>query len=335
MDARRAKVEVVYKGKDITESLEPYLVLFTYTDNEGAGDDVQLTLQDREGKWHGAWFPEKGDAITATIVILNWKKEGHTAKLYCGKFFVDTVDFKGAPDTLTIKALSIPIKESGKNAKNTRSWEKASLSTVAGDIARSAGLSLIYDAPDYIYDRVDQKRQTDLAFIRDRAKREGIAVKVTDGKLVLYDEQQLEAKKTARDIARGESDVLSYTFSLSTADKEYKKVEISYFDSSKKKNVKYTYEVPGVEQGPTLKLNQRAKSLAEAKRIAQKAAREKNKRTRAGKIRMVGDPELIQGLTVDVKNFLKFDGKYFIESATHSVGGGYTADVNIREVLNY
>lgn len=335
MKARRVRVDIEYKGKDITKSLEDFITSFTYTDNEGAGDDIQITLQDRKKKWHGEWMPVKGDEIRATIVVENWNKEDQEARLYCGKFFVDAVDFQGPPDTLKVKALSIPIKKSGKNAKNSRSWEKASLSKIAGDIAISAGLTLVYDAPDYIYDRVDQKRQTDLAFIRDRAKREGIAVKVTDGKLVLYDEQSLESKPTIRTLKKGDSEILSYSFSLDTADKDYKKIELSYTDARKKKTLKYVYTVPGVEEGPTLKLNERAKSLVEAKRIAQKAARGKNKRARTGKFTLVGDPEAVQGLTVDVEGYLKFDGKYFIESATHSVGSGYTVDINIREVLGY
>ena len=93
MKARRATVETIYKGANITTSLEDYQVSFTYTDNEGAGDDIQFTLQDREGKWHGAWQPEKGDDIKATIIVENWKKDGQTAKLYCGKFFVENCGF--------------------------------------------------------------------------------------------------------------------------------------------------------------------------------------------------------------------------------------------------
>ena len=182
---------------------------------------------------------------------------------------------------------------------------------------------------------VQSKTTNGLGVYTRCAKREGIAVKVTDEKLVLYDEQKNESKATVREFRRGESDILSYSFAFKTADKDYQKVEISYTDAAKKKTVKYTYEVPGVEEGPTLKLNQRAKSLAEAERLAQKAARAKNKSVRTGKIKLVGDVEAVQGLTVDVKGFLKFDGKYFIENATHAVGSGYVVDISIREVLNY
>ena len=103
----------------------------------------------------------------------------------------------------------------------------------------------------------------------------------------------------------------------------------------KKKNIKYVYTVPGVSQGPTLKLNKRAKNIDEAKRWATKAAREKNKRSKSGKLTLVGDINLVQGVTITVSGFLKFDGKYIIEKTTHGVGSGYDTAIDIREVLGY
>jgi hypothetical protein len=42
------------------------------------------------------------------------------------------------------------------------------------------------------------------------------------------------------------------------------------------------------------------------------------------------------GVTIEVKGWKKFDGKYIVESATHSVdGGGYTTRIEIRKVLGW
>ncbi|MEK4713478.1 phage late control D family protein [Sporosarcina sp. FSL K6-5500] len=335
MKVRRVRTILKYNGVNISKSLEGFLTHFTYADNEGAGDDIQISLQDRDGKWHGDWLMKKGDVITAVIETENWLKEGEKKRLDCGSFHVDTIDFKGPPDTLTIKALSIPYKDGGKNSKRSRVWEKATFSTIAGDIAASAGLTLLYDAPDYLYDRVDQIRETDLAFLKKRAKKEGISVKVTKEQLVLYDEQSYESKSSVRTIKRGESDITGYSFTLAAADKEYKKVQISYFDSSKKKNLKYVYDVPKVEKGPTLKLNERAKSLAEAIRWAKKAVRNKNKQAKTGKLTLIGDTTLVQGMTINIEGFKAFDGKYFIESTSHVTNNGYVVSISIREVLSY
>lgn len=335
MNARRVEVEIIYNGKNISKDLKPYLKNFTYTDDEGSADDIQFTLHNREGKWHGAWMPQKNDTITAAIVTYDWNKEGVKQRLNCGKFFIDSVDFKGPPDELSVKAMSIPLKDGGKSAKRSRTWENSSLSIIAGQVAISCGLTLLYDAPDYTYDRVVQSRETDLGFLKRLARKEGISIKVSNEKLVLYDEKSYESKKSVRKVKRGESRLLNYSFTYEVADKEYKKVQLSYFDSKKKKNIKYVYDVPGVDQGPTLKLNKRANNLAEAKRWAQKAAREKNKRSKSGKLSLVGDPTLVQGITIDTSGFLKFDGKYIIEKTSHSVSNGYVISVDIREVLGY
>lgn len=334
-NARRAKVEILYKGIDISTSLEPYLLDFTYTDNEGKADDIQITLQDKLGRWHNPWLPGKGDKIIAKIITTNWKKEGQTQTLDCGTFYVDEVDFDGPPDTIKIKAISIPLSKGGKNSKRTRVWEKTTLLEIASNIAENSGLTLLYDAPNITYDRIDQIKKTDLAFIKESAKKEGINVKISNEQLVLYDEFSYEKKSSVRKITKGESDILSYSFKIATADNEYKAAQLTYFDQSKKKTIKYVYNVPGVEEGPTLKINERVTSIAEAERRAIKAIRNKNKYEKTGKLTLVGDVNLMQGLSVQVEKFGKYSDKYFIESSVHSVSNGYTTQINIRKALTY
>lgn len=57
--ARRTKAEIAFDGVDITESIRPYLLSLTYTDNEAdQADDLQIQLQDREGIWLSQWLEE-------------------------------------------------------------------------------------------------------------------------------------------------------------------------------------------------------------------------------------------------------------------------------------
>lgn len=334
-NTRRAIAVISYKGKDITADLAPDLLSFQFNDNEGKSDEIQLDLQDRDRKWQNPWLPSKGDKITAAIRLENWRKEGEVSQLKCGTFYIDDVGFKGPPDTVSIKALSVPFNDGGKDTEQTRAWENTDLVTILGNVATSAGLKLLYDAPNFTYDRVEQKRETDLAFAKRVTKKEGLSIKVTAEQLVIYDDLKYESQSTVRTITRGESDVKSYDFNETAAEEQYQKVEISYFDDSKKKVVKYVYEVPGVQKGPTLKVNKRAKSIDEAKRWARAEARNKNKKSKTGKLTMLGDERLIQGLTVKLENFGAFSGKYYIESSDHQVTGGYTTNISLREVLGY
>ena len=55
--SRRTEVEIAFDGADITNSIKPYLLSVTYTDNEeGETDDLQVKVQDRDGEWLQSWL---------------------------------------------------------------------------------------------------------------------------------------------------------------------------------------------------------------------------------------------------------------------------------------
>ena len=57
MNARRTVVRLTFDGVDISADINRYLQSLSYTDNEqDETDDLQLTLDDREGVWLGNWL---------------------------------------------------------------------------------------------------------------------------------------------------------------------------------------------------------------------------------------------------------------------------------------
>ena len=65
--ARRAKVKIYFGGADITKSVEPYFMSLTYIDNEeDECDDIQIKLQDRDGKWVEKWLKKALNAAAKT-----------------------------------------------------------------------------------------------------------------------------------------------------------------------------------------------------------------------------------------------------------------------------
>lgn len=65
--ARRTAVEVAFDGVDISESIQPYLLSLTYTDNEeDEADDLQIKLQDRDGLWLCKWLNDMVQAAAST-----------------------------------------------------------------------------------------------------------------------------------------------------------------------------------------------------------------------------------------------------------------------------
>lgn len=70
--ARRTAVEVAFDGLDISESIHPYLLSLTYTDNEeDEADDLQIKLQDRDGLWLCQWLNDMVQAAASTTGVVS------------------------------------------------------------------------------------------------------------------------------------------------------------------------------------------------------------------------------------------------------------------------
>ncbi|WP_310549926.1 phage late control D family protein [Paenibacillus glufosinatiresistens] len=337
--ARWAELELTYNGKNISESIADSLLDFTYNDAaSGSLDDIDLRLEDRKLKWQNAWAAQEGDVIKATIRTHHWNKPGESQKLAFGEFEVDSGSVGGPPDTVSIKATSLPVKAGVRFEKRTKAWEKTKLKTIAAEVAAKAKLKLLYEATDNpSYDRIDQTEMSDLAFLLDTATKEGIAIKVASGRLVLFDEFEYEKKSPVATIVRGRDPVLDFSFNWSIASKAYRSSVLTYTDTSSKKTYKAAFTPPGAPvSGPVLKLNEQVTSQAEAQRLARIRLREKNKEYGTGSLTLMGDVRMATGLTITLKGWGRYDGKYLIESCSHTLGsGGYTTALQIRKVLGW
>ncbi|MDR7318920.1 contractile injection system protein, VgrG/Pvc8 family [Brevibacillus nitrificans] len=340
VDARRAELVISYNGVDISIDLAKSLMDFTYTDAApGESDDIQITLEDRENMWQSPeWMPLQGDKIIAEIRTIGWDNAGEVKRLPLGSFEVDSVSSSGPPDTVNIKATSLPISGNARQETRTKAWEKVTLKAIAADIAKRAGLKLNYLAPvNPTYERIDQTEQEDLAFLYTQSKEEGIALKIASGQLVLFDEFEFEKGEPVATFKRGTDNILSYSFDWSAAYAAYVACEVSYTQAKKKSTIKVKYVPPGAPSiGPILKINEQVDNEAAALRKARKSLRDKNKERSQASLSLMGDIRLAAGLTIQVAGFGTFDGKYLIERASHKIGsGGYTTDITIRQVLGW
>jgi phage protein D len=332
-EARRARIELTYEGADISEDIAHYLLTFEYTDRaSGECDEIQITLEDREGLWRDPWFPDKGSRISAAIVTESWGKPDENLSLYCGSFEIDEIEISEAPITVGVKAVSAPRSTSIRNEEKNRNWEGYTLSGIAGDIAGNAGLTLEYLAPkDPRYDTRNQVKQSDMAFLMRLCSDAGLALKVTDDKIVIFDEEEFESREAVSTIERGDQRILSMSVRSRTTD-TYSSAAVSYNDAETGETFEGHASDDTIENGQTLQINQRVKSNAEAEELAKSKLHEANKNEVTGSFNLTGDLSLVGGSTVEISGYGKFDGVYFIESATHSISGsGYTTSINVRE----
>ena len=235
--ARRTSVDVMFGGTDITNDIKPYLTSIVYTDDaDDLADDLKIQIQDRDKVWLQKWLTEAVEAaaggklsISAVIRPENWKKKG---TLKTGAFELDSVDASGPPATVTINSTSLAFSNDLRQTKKSKAWKNYNLSGIASEIAGNGGLSCQYEAStNPSYDRVEQTRQSDIEFLRKLCQDAGISIKVTDGKLVLYDQAEYEAKAPVLTIEEGaKGGYIKYKLHSGSADTKYSKCRVRYMD---------------------------------------------------------------------------------------------------------
>ena len=341
--ARRTSVDITFDGTDITKDIKPYFLNLTYTDDtDDLADDLKIEVQDRDGVWKKQWLTAAveaadGDKLSISAVIKpeHWKKDG---KLKTGAFELDSVDASGPPATVTISASSLAFSSDLRQTKKSKAWKNYNLSGIASEIAAKGGLSCQYEAStNPSYDRVEQTRQSDIEFLRKLCQDAGISIKVTDGKLVLYDQAEYEAKAPVLTIEEGaKGGYIKYKLHSGSADTKYSKCRVRYMDPNTGKCIEGMAEDSSVSGDQCLEVKAKVGSVGEAQTLAKKCLRLHNKLAKTVTFTLPGDVGLVAGVTVQLKGWGGWDGKYIITRAVHKVGsGGYTTQITIRKVLDY
>ena len=277
-----------------------------------------------------------GAEIAAVIIQKNWETDGKDKVLDCGIFCVDSLDSSGPPGQASIKATSLPYTSTIRNEAKSRAWENIKLSTLASEIAQKNGMKCMFEsAYDPYYVRKEQVQISDIVFLQGLCKDAGISLKVSARYIILFDAADYEQKEAVRKIKRGEADITSYRFGASANDTKYSKCHVSYTNPQTNETIEYTYTPrDSDEDAPTLEINEKVNDREEARQLAMKRLREKNKSAVSAEFSLAGDASLVAGVNVEVEGFGMFDEKYIIETATHNVtASGYTTQIKLRRVL--
>lgn len=194
--ARQAILYLEYEGQNVSANISSSILSFSYTDNaSNNADEIQLRLENSEGLWEGLLYPVKGGALKASIISEDWDFEGSVQSLPCGMFEIDEIQFSGPPDIIEIKAVSIPISSNIRGEKKTKAWEMINLKKIAEEIAAKSNLKLIYDYNRAInYARIEQINQSDLEFLSKLCKNAGLSLKISDKKIIIFDEKNMKKK---------------------------------------------------------------------------------------------------------------------------------------------
>ena len=231
--ARNIRVVVIFNKVDISDEIAHSISSLNYTDNsKNAIDDLEMELENLDYRWLKEWYPDENAQL---LVGIHEEIGNETNFLDLGTFYVDEPTFEN--NKLNLKCLALPLDQNIRDQKNSVAWEKITLKELVKQIANKHEMNAEIYADNEFFKRLDQNQETDLAFINRVVKETGLNMKVSDDKIIIFDDEEMEKNNTVEIFNINDERIRS--FSLKKKNKEiYDNVEVSYYDPDKKKVVK-------------------------------------------------------------------------------------------------
>jgi len=335
----RSRYVVRYQQKDITNDLTDSLIRLTYSDHlSGQSDEVELELEDVDGRWRDSWYPGKGDTLSVEI---GWQGE---PLVPCGRFVIDEIEFGGVPSVVSIRGLATGIQTAVRTTQHI-AYEKTTLDGIARRVAQRLGLTLVGAIQRIPLERVTQS-ESDVAFLTKLASDYDYAFKIVGNQLVFHSIAELARARPVGTVSQAD---LGPGWRIRD---QLKDVPAAVQVKSKNPGTGelVTYEMKNGEAVPaakssvkkattsadTVKKTGGAATSAEAMAKAQADLARKNREQTQGSLPMQGRPRLVSGSVLALEGTGKLDGRYLVTASSHSLdrSGGYRTDVSVCRVRN-
>lgn len=341
--ARRSSVQIIWESVDISKEIQSNLLGITYADNlTGAADALSIDLEDRDGLWSGDWRPQKGDTVAARLQAEAWFTG--VTDLRLGTFAHDKISISGPPKRVSIKAVSAPLATGLRRRKRTRSWRNVTLQQMARDIAERADLGLDWTGDAGVaYAKRKQADKSDLEFLEEACAEVGLALKITEQKIVIFHETDRDSSRSVGDLNLFSGNVISWAFDSDDSSR-YGNCHIKFFNPRSGKVIEAQFPPKGLSpdgyaalgldpDGQTLEVRLPASLASQALEICKGRLRNANRFATSGRMLVQGDPGLVAGVTFHLSNAFGFDGQFIVTRAVHKPIGGYTTEISIRRCV--
>ena len=330
MDTMRSKIIIEYNGVEATDTIAQDCNSFAWKDNaSGTADTLTLGLSNLSQRWMNGFYPSERDTFRAWIQMQEWAADAKQGRLYCGCFMVDSLKYTGFPERLELSGISTPINTDFNVKQKNRVWSTTTLYTILADLTEDAGIELIFDADDVSIDSANQAGKTDLAYACGICGEYGLSVKPYNKKLVVYDQSRYERAEAKHEITREQMGGSGTYTIINQVTSLYDSVKIQYTDGKAGSTLTYEYTIPGRPGNRQMFLTTKAESYADAEKKAKAALRENVRSSRKITLnKMMGSAKYLAADCFNLSGFGKLDGKYFIDSVTHTKSGGqYTISI--------
>ncbi|EGF09640.1 phage protein [Neisseria bacilliformis ATCC BAA-1200] len=326
-------VLIQYEQKDITADIRPYFLSLGYTDYlEGQSDEIQLELEDTDGRWLRSWYPNQGDKLALQL------GDQFTGMVDLGEFEIAEIEYSHPPSVVSLKALSTGIGHANRTLK-PKAYEHTTLADIVRQVAGRLKLSVTGEVADIKIGRITQYQERDVEFLARLAREYGHSFKIVGKTLVFTRNDKLAAQaavalllpediKTVRlrDLIKGvpqEAVVSGYDAKAKTVRRQSRKHKPL---RPKAKRAATT---------DTLKITaNRGESDAQLAARADAALSDASHNQVAGDITLFGNAKLVAGQIVRLKGFGQFSGRYLVKQSRHELrrSTGYTTSLEVKMV---
>lgn len=323
------KTSLVTKGTpnpQLGKQIEKQATTFSYTDvASGQSDSVSITIDNIGMEWLGSLMPKRGASLGASLKLTNWNKEEKTDTFNCGTFIIDDISYTGRPLNCVLKGVSVPAMNDFKSLKRTKTWEKTTIKDIASEISKRAGVSLYYEAGTIQIAEMEQNKQTDSAFLYSLCEKYGLAMKVYNHKIVIFDIVAYEAKGTI--LTLNEKDMPSWSYNT-TIDGTYTGVNLNYTDPDSDKTIKVT--IGGA--GRMYEIDSQASSQYDAELQAIAAVNAANRKIETMEVSIRANIKVVASHCIEITGLGNASGKYYVDTVKHNIGSGYKMQLTLHKV---
>jgi uncharacterized protein len=330
---------LTYAGANITADVSPMAIEVSYSDRnahsrrrkhqrtDAEADELEVTFEDRDRRWQGPWFPQRGDLVGA---LLGYYGVGNM--LNCGIFQLDELELHGPPDTFHLKCIAAGITPSLRTPRSA-AYENQTLLQVAQAVAARQQMT-VTGLPQNInvsWMRITQNQEHDLQFLRRLALAHNYDFAIRGAQLVFYSRTALEQTSPVATIMR--TQVKTFEFQQRTQ-ATYPSSSVAYQDPATKQLIAASAQDSTVPTGDDLHIVTRCENAQQAQLKAEGELHDANMSQVTGKLELEGTTLLVAGVNITVQGFGNFDGNYHIESSRHRIerDSGYTTEVDLRQL---
>lgn len=323
------RVEVTVDGEPVAGAFYERLISVTVTDEEGQKSDG-FDMELKDGPPDFLAIPRKGAIVTI--------KMGFGEDLIDkGEFTVDKIDLDCLPYKMSISGKSADLRAGKLKERQERSWDKATIGDIVGQIAGESGLTpaVDEDLASHKYEWIGQQDESNIHFLRRLAERHNALFAVKQRRILFT---RLGSGLSASGAALGSVILTPEKIKLGTLKVEvndrtkYSKVVAYYQDKDKAKRIEV--EADGDAEGDSIfRLPEPYASPAEADKAAQSKAKDLQRGEGGVSVTVIGDAGINAGLPLlfaEVRPGV--DGvPYIIKSAkTKYTKSGLEVDVSGR-----